>query len=512
MVNWPQFDKKKPKLRRLWDSEFNIVKDGLDEKQVIAFVENLINQQKASHQVVTTSLRALIEKAVTDGEQIATSIKIRAQKEAEDEAAIIISQAKQEAEEIKRRAGLDRQKDANEIVIASNRKAEIIEVEAKQKALLFFLKAREEIEKEIRNEFESAYSRLSSSLNVLMNEVQDIEMELKGKRDRLWESKEFELKEFEAALLDSPEMAVPSPDKLAHGEIEIEPDIASTRTIIEAVRSRGEDRESAERVDETPGRQVVETRDAKEAQKQAEKAAKLAAKEEAKRKAEEAKKIKEAQKQAEKAASQVAKKVPWWKTDISKRPKPAPEQPKEAAKLAAKEEVVQAEEFFEKKEAESYPVSEAAISSPVEAAVIEPLGHELPEEELSKDEKPSLEKTEPIDSQLASHTLYSGEVELYIPVPVELKMVSRLYNHLQTIPELKILHTRGSWDRGTTITVVLDKPLPLISLITKVPDLEITPELQQKDSQPRVGAGSLLKTGGKGVKGIKLVLKEPQSR
>jgi hypothetical protein len=125
-----------------------------------------------------------------------------------------------------------------------------------------------------------------------MNEVQDIEMELKGKRDRLWESKEFELKEFEAALLDSPEMAVPSPDKLAHGEIEIEPDIASTRTIIEAVRSRGEDRESAERVDETPGRQVVETRDAKEAQKQAEKAAKLAAKEEAKRKAEEAKKIK----------------------------------------------------------------------------------------------------------------------------------------------------------------------------------------------------------------------------
>ena len=541
MVNWPQFDKKKPKLRRLWDSEFNIVKDGLDEKQVIAFVENLINQQKASHQVVTTSLRALIEKAVTDGEQIATSIKIRAQKEAEDEAAIIISQAKQEAEEIKRRAGLDRQKDANEIVIASNRKAEIIEVEAKQKALLFFLKAREEIEKEIRNEFESAYSRLSSSLNVLMNEVQDIEMELKGKRDRLWESKEFELKEFEAALLDSPEMAVPSPDKLAHGEIEIEPDIASTRTIIEAVRSRGEDRESAERVDETPGRQVVETRDAKEAQKQAEKAAKLAAKEEAKRKAEEAKKIKEAQKQAEKAAklaakeeakrkaeeaekakeerkqaekadSQVAKKVPWWKTDISKRPKPAPEQPKEETKLAAKEEVVQAEEFFEKKEAESYPVSEAAISSPVEAAVIEPLGHELPEEELSKDEKPSLEKTEPIDSQLASHTLYSGEVELYIPVPVELKMVSRLYNHLQTIPELKILHTRGSWDRGTTITVVLDKPLPLISLITKVPDLEITPELQQKDSQPRVGAGSLLKTGGKGVKGIKLVLKEPQSR
>lgn len=85
-------------------------------------------------------------------------------------------------------------------------------------------------------------------------------------------------------------------------------------------------------------------------------------------------------------------------------------------------------------------------------------------------------------------TPYTGEVELNIGAPVDLKVVSALYNSLQTIPELRILHTRGSAERGTAIIVVLNKPLPLIDiLLSKLPRVELVPELLQKDDSNKPG-------------------------
>jgi len=96
-------------------------------------------------------------------------------------------------------------------------------------------------------------------------------------------------------------------------------------------------------------------------------------------------------------------------------------------------------------------------------------------------------------------------------MPVELKMVSKLYNYLQTIPDIKILRTTGSWDRGTTITVVADKPIPLISIISKIPGAEAISEVPQQDSSVKRVSSSRLRAGGKEVKRIKLTLKEAQS-
>jgi len=285
MFKWrgQRLEKGKQRTRQLWEGEFDVVKEGLDEKQVIAFVDNLIAQHNASQQASATSLSLLIKKAVTEAEQIASSIKMRAQTEAEDEAATIISKAKQEAEEIKSRAEIETRKEA---------------------------------------------------------------------------------------------------------------------TVPELV-----------------------------------------------------------------------------------------------------EEKVEAPVQFEK---------EATIPEPVEKAPEEPLGQYLPEERLGKEEKLGTKEAEPSPIKLDSQVLYTGEVELYIPIPVELKMVSRLYGYLQTIPELKVLHTRGSWDRGTTITVVLDKAMPLIGLLLKIPDVEVTPEMPQKDSLVGGRSGSLLRPGGRGARGIQLILKEAQ--
>jgi len=154
MFKWlgQRAEKRKLKTRQLWEREFNIVNEGLDEEQVIAFVDNLIAEQKASQQASAASLRSVLKTAVTNAEQVVASIKMKAQAEAEDEAATIISQANQETEEIKRKAEIAAQKEAEDILSAANRKAEIAEIEAKQKARLFLLRAREDVEKEVRGE------------------------------------------------------------------------------------------------------------------------------------------------------------------------------------------------------------------------------------------------------------------------------------------------------------------------------------------------------------------------
>jgi len=418
---------RKRKTRQLWESEFNVVTEGLDEKQVVAFVDNLIAQHRTLQQASADSLRSLLKTAVTDAEQLAASIKTKAQAEAEAEAAGIITQAKQEDQEIKRRAEIAAQKEAEDILSVANKKAEdilsvvnkkteITEVEARQNALLFLLRAREEIEKEVREEYKRAYARLSSSLQNLLDEGQSIEVELKGKRARLWESKKFELKEHEAALLETSEEVAPPPETLAPEEEIKQP--------VQLQEEKTE--EPAQPQEETPEEEI--------------------------------------------------------------------EQP-----VQLQEEVSE-----EKTEEPAQLQEEAPASEPAEETTEEPSEQPAPEEIPGRREETKSTRLKPADSQ----PLYVGEVELAIAVPVELKMVSKFYNYLQTIPDIKILRTTGSWDKGTTITVVADKPTPLISKISEVPDVEVIAELPQKDSPEKGKSSSRLRGGGKGVKRIKLTLKE----
>jgi len=73
--------------------------------------------------------------------------------------------------------------------------------------------------------------------------------------------------------------------------------------------------------------------------------------------------------------------------------------------------------------------------------------------------------------------LFAGTVELEVPAPVNLKMVLALYDGLQSISELRVLHTRGTVTRGTFITIVLEKPVPLVQILaSKLPSVRIALE------------------------------------
>lgn len=166
-----------------------------------------------------------------------------------------------------------------------------------------------------------------------------------------------------------------------------------------------------------------------------------------------------------------------------------------------KAEEPQKEVVEEKVEAPAQLQNEAVVSEPVAAE--ESLEQHLPEK------RPHREETESsLPEEGSSQTAYTGEVELDISMPVDLKMVSKLYNSLQTIPELRILHTRGSVNQGTTITVVLEKPVPLINIIlSRVPGINAIPELPSKDSSAKGKPNSVLGKNKEGVRRIKLALK-----
>ncbi len=140
------------------------------------------------------------------------------------------------------------------------------------------------------------------------------------------------------------------------------------------------------------------------------------------------------------------------------------------------------------------------------------LKEEAPVSELTEEteEKHGKEGTTSVLTEKGGQTLYAGEIEIAIATPVELKMVSKFYDYLQTVNELKILRTTGSWDQGTTITVVLGKPIPLVSIVAKmtgVKDIEVTPELVgQDEAASKVSSALLAKKKGKGVRRITVVL------
>ncbi len=146
---------------------------------------------------------------------------------------------------------------------------------------------------------------------------------------------------------------------------------------------------------------------------------------------------------------------------------------------------------------------EVTVAEPVEVITGERVERRVPKERPDREEaKPDLPGE---DSQAP----YTDEVELAIAAPVNLKMVSQLYESLQTIRELRILHTSGSANRGTIITVVLESPMPLVSIISsKMPEVEATPELPGNSSSVEGKWNSLPGKEKKELRRIRLALKE----
>ena len=75
--------------------------------------------------------------------------------------------------------------------------------------------------------------------------------------------------------------------------------------------------------------------------------------------------------------------------------------------------------------------------------------------------------------------------------------MSKIYAELQGNPEVKILRTVGSYDKGTTITVILEKPTRLVDTLVRIPGVEVTSETTGKQGLFKKSAGGQDKTPGR---------------
>jgi len=79
----------------LWGREFNVVKNGLSEAQVVSFVNDLAKQHDVllQRQEHLAALTALAERTVTEADKLAEEMKGQAKKQAQEQVAKIIAEA-----------------------------------------------------------------------------------------------------------------------------------------------------------------------------------------------------------------------------------------------------------------------------------------------------------------------------------------------------------------------------------------------------------------------------------
>ena len=175
-------------VKHLWGAEFSVVPEGLSERQVVSFVNDLIarSQGNGAEAERHSSLRQLAEKTILEAHKLAESIKEKATRDAEAEAETISELAREKAREqvarvlesAQRKAELDAnavtsqaESQAQQIARKAHREAQDILQTAKQQAADIASEARLEAEYTVRkltsrvsDELRAAVATISSSI------------------------------------------------------------------------------------------------------------------------------------------------------------------------------------------------------------------------------------------------------------------------------------------------------------------------------------------------------------
>ena len=156
--------------------KFKRVKHGLDEEQVVSFVNELINERDTliKRQENLLSLTKLAERTVAEADNVAKQIKKEVRDQAKSEANAIIAKAEEQAQQIieEKRA---------EVVVMANREAEAIKTNAQQQAESLLEEAAKRIQPELRDMAQRLYRELLSQLESLNQQVTAFEAEFEHK-------------------------------------------------------------------------------------------------------------------------------------------------------------------------------------------------------------------------------------------------------------------------------------------------------------------------------------------
>ena len=157
---------------QLWGHDFIKAKYGLDETQVVSFVNELISQrntflQRREH---LSSLTKLAERMVAEADNMASQIKDEAIERANAEATMILAKAEERAQQMieEKRA---------EAIAMTNREAEAIRADAQQEIELLLEEKTRSSQTELKDTGKSLYGQFLLQLEDLQQQVRVLEID-----------------------------------------------------------------------------------------------------------------------------------------------------------------------------------------------------------------------------------------------------------------------------------------------------------------------------------------------
>ena len=450
--------------------------------------QGLLNQQQGS-----TGFAGLSRQMLEDAEREAASVRMRARQEADVEAGRIVTDAKRRARETivraQRQAREAAEKETQNIVEAAEHRARVKEEQAQQMAQLFLVRAREDVQKYVTNEANDAYYKLLSSLQDILGTAQGIEAGWQKRTSELWDTSPFQLEGEGAGSLN---LEQPETDGVvAPAEEEVPQEEPSEPEDLDLIP---EESETADFVDEGPdieapaGEEALDESEIpplEELQAQVEQEAE-----------EELDDLSEVGTVVDEAlpveAPQDEAPQDEWEADLTIEPEPIGD--------ADDEDLISPDGLpsLDGESVEQWDGAQVTIDGvvqevppevvPVDAADYAELELE-PEPELEPDlegvdDDTEAEPTPDEEPAFVDNTAVfeaQSEIELVLKPLADMTKIVKFYGQLQKMDGLRVKSTSGSWDRGTTINVVLDRPLPLYQLFSQMADVQAQPAKTEGD-------------------------------
>jgi len=95
---------------------------------------------------------------------------------------------------------------------------------------------------------------------------------------------------------------------------------------------------------------------------------------------------------------------------------------------------------------------------------------------------------ERLDEKAGEDTDYVfEEVQLVLPPPVEANQLMRFANQVEEALQSRLLQVVGSWQEGTAMTIILDRGMPLVDILSKLGGI---PEVEAIGEEPLIGETS----------------------
>ena len=172
--------------------EFRRAKNGLDEAQVVPFVDELVKERDnlAKSQDHITSLNRLAEMTIVEADKLAGQIKTEAAEQAKAESAAIIDKAKEQARQAS-------EKKIAEAVKAASEQASAIKAKAEEEAVLLLENQKIKIRGELRNLVNQQFGYMLEELESLKQQAAAVQADFGSKLSESGEKKGVETAEIE---------------------------------------------------------------------------------------------------------------------------------------------------------------------------------------------------------------------------------------------------------------------------------------------------------------------------